>query len=395
VEPYNGVSEETSSESGSSNSSSSVLAQCGVVPSVAADEQVFPSAIGSSQTRPNHLAALALAVDKSKLEAIRLGSLKRKFQGSHYSMEASEALLSHFTANTSTNRLYARAHHLFIAWCLSYGADVCYFTTPQLVNFLVAAHHSGYSLNTIQVFKSAIMQLHLDRESIDCDADVKTLIKSFKKSGPLLSLTRPQVDITTTLSHLAKILSNGRTSLIALNQKTAFLLAMAAFLRPSDLFRIVLSKCTLDEAGRLSLCIEAPKETRLGRPIIKTLMVHPLLNEDPLCPVAAFLALKNHPGAAQRPVDNLLVNSINPTKPLSVGTISSWLRGLTKMSTDLVPVPSIRSLASDLALSRGVPKEDVVTLGNWSSDSVFEFHYRRSRLQKTNMSAVVLRDSLI
>ncbi|KAI9290115.1 hypothetical protein BC943DRAFT_270821 [Umbelopsis sp. AD052] len=170
---------------------------------------------------------------------------------------------------------------------------------------------------------------------------------------------------------------------------------MAAFLRPSDRFRIVLSKCTLDETGRLSLCIEAPKETRLGRPIIKTLMVHPLLNEDPLCPVAAFLALKNYPGAAQRPVDNLLVNSINPTKPLSGGTISSWLRGLTKMSTDLVLVPSIRSLASDLALSRGVPKKDVVTLVNWSSDSVFEFHYRHSRLQKTNMSAVVLRTSLI
>lgn len=168
---------------------------------------------------------------------------------------------------------------------------------------------------------------------------------------------------------------------------------MAAFLRPSDLFSITLSKCPIDEFGRLTLCVEAPKESKKGRPIIKSLMVHPLPTEDPLCPVAAFLALKNHPGAAQRPADNLLVNSRNPSKPISVAVISSWIRTLIKLSTDLVPVPSIRSLASDLALSRCVAKEDVVTLGNWTSDSAFELHYRRSRLQKTNMSSVVLRNS--
>ena len=152
----------------------------------------------------------------------------------------------------------------------------------------------------------------------------------------------------------------------------AFLRPSDRFRRPSDRFRIALSKCTIDEFGRLTLCVKASKETRKGRPIIKSLMVHPLPTVDPLCPVAAFLALKNHPGAAQRPTDNLLVNSRNPSKPISVATISFWIRTLTKLSTDLVPVPSIRSLASDLALSRGGAKEDVVTLGNWSSDSVFE-----------------------
>ncbi|KAH8547913.1 hypothetical protein BGW37DRAFT_407086, partial [Umbelopsis sp. PMI_123] len=83
---------------------------------------------------------------------------------------------------------------------------------------------------------------------------------------------------------------------------------------------------------------------------------------------------------SHRPKDNLLVNSINPAKPITVGTISSWIRRSTKMSTDLVSVPSIRSIASDIALSRGASKGDVVTLGNWSSDTVFDNHYRRSRL---------------
>ncbi|GAB5594025.1 hypothetical protein Unana1_08925 [Umbelopsis nana] len=248
-----------------------------------------------------------------------MGCLKRKFQGSHYSQDAADTLLAHFTPKTSSNRLYARAHHLFIAWCLDQGVDICYFTAPQLVNFLVDAYRSGYSINSIQVFKSANLQLHLDRDSLDGDNDVRTLIKNFKKNGPPLSLTKPPVDLTLTLSFLAKIASNGRTSLKALNQKTAFLLAIAAFLRPSDLFRIVLSKCVTDAQARLTLCIEAPKETRQRRPIIKSLTVHSLATDDPLCAVAALLALKNHPGASQRPKDNLLVNSINPAKPITVG----------------------------------------------------------------------------
>lgn len=202
--------------------------------------------------------------------------------------------------------------------------------------FLVDGHRSGYSINSIQVFKSAILQLHLDRDSLDGDTDVRTLVKNFKKNGPPLSLTKPPVDLTLTLSFLAKIPSNARTSLTALNQKTAFLLAMAAFLRPSDLFCIVLSQCVIDSQARLTLCIEAPKETRQGRPIIKSLTVHSLAADDPLCPVAAFLALKNHPGASHRPKDYLLVNSINPAKPITLGAISSWIRRLIKMSTDLV-----------------------------------------------------------
>jgi hypothetical protein len=124
MEPYNGLSEETSPAFGSREGDRTVLAERGLDPSASADESSPTSDTGPSRTRSNNIAALTLAVDKSKLEAIRLGCLKRKFQGSHYSLDASDTLLSHFTANTSSNRIYARAHHLFIAWCISCGVHV-------------------------------------------------------------------------------------------------------------------------------------------------------------------------------------------------------------------------------------------------------------------------------
>ncbi|KAF7720368.1 hypothetical protein EC973_000341 [Apophysomyces ossiformis] len=167
---------------------------------------------------------------------------------------------------------------------------------------------------------------------------------------------------------------------------------MAAFLRPSDLHRIQLQQSRVDEEDRLHLSIYAPKETRGGRRIIKTLIVHPLPSDPSLCPVKAYVALRDHPDARLRPPDSLLVNSVDVAAGVQVATISGWLRRLlAKSLTDATSsAPSVRSVASDLALLRGAALEDVLTMGNWSSSTVFDTHYRRTRQLAGNISARVL-----
>jgi hypothetical protein len=168
-------------------------------------------------------------------------------------------------------------------------------------------------------------------------------------------------------------------------------LAMAAFLRPSDLERISLPLSKITNHGDLQLTIEAPKELRAGRRITKVLLIRKNSNFQELCPVRAFIALRNHPKAARRPHRKLLVNSKDPSKPLRTTTISTWLRRIVSKSTSQKPIPSVRSLASDLALARGAPLSDVVTMGNWSSNTVFDKHYRRQRLLNQNITNFVLR----
>ncbi|KAL0075896.1 hypothetical protein J3Q64DRAFT_1619033, partial [Phycomyces blakesleeanus] len=51
---------------------------------------------------------------------------------------------------------------------------------------------------------------------------------------------------------------------------------------------------------------------------------------------------------------------------------------------------SLHSIASDLAIQSGAPLDDVVAMGNWSSSSVFDTHYRRSRAIRTNITESVL-----
>ncbi|KAG2171882.1 hypothetical protein INT44_006111 [Umbelopsis vinacea] len=179
----------------------------------------------------------------------------------------------------------------------------------------------------------------LEPEQVRHSTDLKALLKHSKRIAAPKQLLKPRVDISPTLRFLARILSDTSAPLADLNKKAAFLLAMAAFLRPSDLERISLHHCTMTSQGDLTIKVVAPKEHRAGRRIIKTLAI----------PV-------------KRPSNKLLVNSKNPSNPLKSTTISTRLRNLLRLSISHKPIPSVRSVASDLALARGAPLTDVITM---------------------------------
>ncbi|CAO3685656.1 hypothetical protein G6F70_008584 [Rhizopus microsporus] len=54
---------------------------------------------------------------------------------------------------------------------------------------------------------------------------------------------------------------------------------------------------------------------------------------------------------------------------------------------------STRSTASSLALRHDFPKEDIVTLGNWTNSSTFENHYRREHMSCFNFTQILLSTS--
>ncbi|KAI9020979.1 hypothetical protein CLU79DRAFT_861856, partial [Phycomyces nitens] len=166
---------------------------------------------------------------------------------------------------------------------------------------------------------------------------------------PPLRQTRPSVDLTPTLAHLAGIDSATSTPLAPLSRKTAFLVAMAAFLRPSDLSRLQLLSARVDpSSGALSFDILGPKEWRNGRRIVKTIAIQH--HSSPFCcPIRAFCALRDHPHAAWAcPPQDLFVKAHHPSVLVQVSTISSWLRSLMQLST--TESVSVHSIASTLAL---------------------------------------------
>ncbi|KAI8328128.1 hypothetical protein BD560DRAFT_371330 [Blakeslea trispora] len=132
-----------------------------------------------------------------------------------------------------------------------------------------------------------------------------------------------------------------------------------------------------------------PKEKRQGRHIIKTCQVFKHTDEQ-LCPIIAIKSLLRHPRLAnsQPQPDRLFLNSRQPTQALKISTIRSYLRKAIKKSTNRSV--SIRSLASTIARQQGISIQDIVTQGNWSSETVYDTYYRRDHINEVDITNAVL-----
>ncbi|KAI9277316.1 hypothetical protein BC943DRAFT_373959 [Umbelopsis sp. AD052] len=286
-----------------------------------------PSPVGSEVADDARHSFRHLPVDKSELETLRLETIRKRFEGQGYSQSAMNSLIQSVAHQTGPRSPYRHAQYLFLQWSSRKDVDPNTFTVSELTTFLSDALLAGYSFSTVQIFRPAVRR----------STDLKALLKHSKRIAALKQLLKPRVDISPTLRFLARIPSDTSAPLADLNKKAAFLLAMAAFLRPSDLECNSLHHCTMTSQGDIAIKVVAPKELRAGRRIIKVLAI----------PV-------------KRPSNKLLVNSWNPSNPLKSTTISTWLRNLLRLS--ISHMPSVRSVASDLALARGAPLTDVITM---------------------------------
>ncbi|OAD65109.1 hypothetical protein PHYBLDRAFT_153788 [Phycomyces blakesleeanus NRRL 1555(-)] len=108
-----------------------------------------------------------------------------------------------------------------------------------------------------------------------------------KKALPIQQ-TKPEVNITSTLTFIASIASATTTPLADMQKKTVFLLAMTAFFCPSDLSRLQLSSAQIHpHTETLTFDGKSPKERRKRRRIIKIIRVQRHSTHS-LCPVLAF-----------------------------------------------------------------------------------------------------------
>ncbi|KAI7880026.1 uncharacterized protein EV154DRAFT_568565 [Mucor mucedo] len=77
-----------------------------------------------------------------------------------------------------------------------------------------------------------------------------------------------------------------------------------------------------------------------------------------------------------------------------IRTVQAWMSRLPHKSTKEKRV-SVQSVASSLALQYGMPKEHIVTMGNWASSSTFENHFRREHLSEFDFNSTLIDDKNI
>ena len=184
-------------------------------------------------------------------------------------------LTAYATDPTPTNCSYRRGQQLFCQWALDRDVDINNFSRSDLLNVLSAARSNNYSLNTLKLFKTAILKFHHHPAEFHNDVDIVSLFKKFAIDSPPVPLGKPPIDLSPTFKHIIDIQPQAEVQLKFANHRAAFLLGITGLLRLSDLHRIKLQQCFIDSSRCLTLVISHPKERRGGRPIIKRINIHP------------------------------------------------------------------------------------------------------------------------
>ncbi|CAO3608961.1 unnamed protein product [Cunninghamella blakesleeana] len=164
-------------------------------------------------------------------------------------------------------------------------------------------------------------------------------------------------------------------------------------------------KLLINNENILHLIIVAPKEKRKGLHITRNVAIHPHPSKA-LCPVDAYSeyvkrinkvkCITNHPIINTITLNRCFRHVLHPHKPLQSERISKYIQMIMKKvkRPNGAPIPKSRALASTLAAKAGVPIDDIVAHGHWSSRDIFEQFYRISA-QGTNMTEETLNEQLI
>ena len=137
--------------------------------------------------------------------------------------------------------------------------------------------------------------------------------------------------------------------------------------------------------------------------IIKTVVIksHPV---ESLCPVKAYVeyrrrtsdqdrfARTTHPKAETEPFTPLIRHVRRANLGLKTDRISNYIQEIMKLMPrdETQPPYKARAVGTTAALEKGIPLDDVVTHGNWSSPAIVEAFYRISRSLANNFTTAIL-----
>lgn len=290
---------------------------------------------------------------------------------------------------------------MYHKWCHDNELDPYIANPSNVLNFLAWGHLTKrWRSSTIATYRAQILALFDDKTLFESNDTFSQFFKILRANEPDTS-TEVDLDLSPIITYLRSFTSNEDMSPEELTQKLCWLLGMCAFLRPSDIERIDLNKCCVED-GFISLHVVRPKETSAGIHKSKSVILRAHSLDRQLCPVQTFndyvrrLAyIKTsfpHPTMSSLRYNPLIRHIKSPKVKISSQRISKHIATIMSR-VDFPPdyrLPKARAAGSTHAAKNGVSVDDIVAQGNWSSRRMFEKFYRLSSKTRSNFTDIVL-----
>jgi site-specific recombinase XerD len=321
-----------------------------------------------------------LSMEGQQVESSRLPPVAKELRGRGYSRQAIDLITRGVRKSTAKHYLSSWKKWELFAKKKKFSATNP--PTASLINYLVKLFRAGRSPSTVNLHRSAISTISnmVNPEIKPGDNPVVSrMMKGMWEIKPQKAKYKEFWDPELILALLRKWGENSSMPLEKLTKKCIILLKLAIFGRTSDLKGIRRSLIKFRE-NSVSLEIYGSKENRSNANPTSPPIFLACYEDVEICPVKCLETYLERTGE-RTDGDFLFVEPRGNIRKLGKREIDKIVLEIMKeagINTSIFKSHSVRGAAATKALEKGMPLEDVLLTGRWSSVSVFKKFYARS-----------------
>ena len=323
----------------------------------------------------------------------RMEAIRGRFEAIGLSENVKNLLFGSF--RDGTNRSYESAWNKWVSWCCEREITPISASLSQFLEYLSWMYENKYEYRTINVHRSAISSVlpPLDGAPIGQNFLVSKLMKGIYNKIPPQPRYQNIWDLDKVLSFIDTLDTDDNLSLKLLSKKLAFLLAVVAPKRVSEISRLNTQFMKFTQNGVVFELPGLSKTQKTGKP--KQIVYGKNDENNKLCVIHC---LKSYISRTQSKRDNsndgsLLIMIRKPFRPVSPQTISHWIRDIMNLAgidTSVFKAHSTRAASSSKASNQGVPLEEILLMADWSGQSTFLKFYSKPLAPESSYSRAVL-----
>lgn len=248
------------------------------------------------------------------------------------------------------------------------------------LKFLTYLYKQGVGYSTINTARSALSAvINLGNPRTFGEHPLVTrFLKGVFELKPSLPRYTVVWDVGVVLKYMQSMPTMQDMTLAMLTKKLTTLLALLTAQRCQTLKNLDLAYMQETDNQFIFTIREKLKTTRAGKHL-DPIEITSYPEDIRLCPVAhlRFYITKT---SSTREHTKLLLSYVKPYKPVTNSTIGRWVKSLIKDSgidTKAFSAHSSRTAASSYSFLSGLPLQDILKAGGWSTTGTFAKHYNK------------------
>ena len=286
---------------------------------------------------------------------------------------------------------YESAWGKWSSWTRQRKIDPVSCSLNFILDFLAELFDKGLQYNTICTYRSAISAYHnpVEGKPVGQNSRISALMTGVFNLRPPLPRYTFVWDVSEVLSFIRRLPTDNSISNKDLTLKLSSLLAITSAGRASEICYFDIRYLVKGKSSYEFHFSKLTKSWRRGKPRPK--MSFNFFPEEPsicVCKTIDQYLLRSKEWRSEEDTQ-LLLSHIKPHDPVEVGTVSRWLMEMLRQAgidTSTFTGHSTRYASTSKAKAVGIPLQEIVKRGQWSSDLMFKTRYCQD-VQERSMSS--------